>query len=405
MGFQIENGVLEKYTEENGVTDVIIPDSVMIIGYSAFIGCSSLTSVVIPDSVTSIGGGAFCDCKNLQYIYASIDSLIIKHLQSCNPLIIEKRGENYRFFAVSYKSYESSYADFIKTKLWNAYDLELLNNGPKYKYRLPARLFGGLDRLLNPVDLTEENKQLYIELLKKNVKKMVTVAEAINCPFAVKALFDLGIIDDSNAKTVKKLITASEVPEIASLVELFGAEPEKPKAKKKSAPKKAEPEVPADPLTAEYREKLTSIKGNDIIKKMKLIGTKFPKVKLLDGTDAPDELFRFIVASYGAKDCSHINEEADKAAALLSYDSLCEAIAAISNGLDISLYPSILPVVCRFGNPAQIKAVIKYYDMLEGARGKALQRKIESALAMNDTRVAVLWLEKERKLEKLCPLA
>ena len=155
-----------------------------------------------------------------------------------NPLVIEKNGAEYRFYALSCNgSDKSNYEDYIKQKLWNDYDLELINNGPKYKYRLPARLFGGLDRLLNPVDLTEENKQFYIELLKKNVKKMIKFAEEINCPFAVKALFDLGIIDDSKAKAVKKLIATSAVPEIAALVELFCAETEKPKSKKKASSK------------------------------------------------------------------------------------------------------------------------------------------------------------------------
>ncbi len=35
MGFQIENGVLEKYIEE-GVTDVVIPEGVTTIGEQAF---------------------------------------------------------------------------------------------------------------------------------------------------------------------------------------------------------------------------------------------------------------------------------------------------------------------------------------------------------------------------------
>ena len=47
MGFEIKNGVLDKYSEEPGVTDVVIPDSVTSIGRSAFYGCSSLTSVVV----------------------------------------------------------------------------------------------------------------------------------------------------------------------------------------------------------------------------------------------------------------------------------------------------------------------------------------------------------------------
>ena len=133
---------------------------------------------------------------------------------------------------------------------------------------------------------------------------------------------------------------------------------------------------------------------------MKLLGSVFPNVKLIDGNNAPKELFRFIIASYGAQDSFHIDPEADKAAALLSYDSLCDAISAISNGLDLAYYPSIIPVVCRFGNAGQIKAVTKYYDTLSGVRGKNTQRKIVSAMALNDTRTAVLWLEKHGGLEE-----
>ena len=47
------------------VTDLIIPDSVTSIGYSAFYNCISLTSVTIPDSVTSIGDYAFVYCSSL----------------------------------------------------------------------------------------------------------------------------------------------------------------------------------------------------------------------------------------------------------------------------------------------------------------------------------------------------
>jgi len=50
------------------VTDLVIPDSVTSIGYSAFYNCSSLTSITIPDSVTSIGERAFYNCYNLTSI-------------------------------------------------------------------------------------------------------------------------------------------------------------------------------------------------------------------------------------------------------------------------------------------------------------------------------------------------
>ena len=36
MGFEIENGVLIKYTEEPGVTEIVIPNGVTSIGNFAF---------------------------------------------------------------------------------------------------------------------------------------------------------------------------------------------------------------------------------------------------------------------------------------------------------------------------------------------------------------------------------
>ncbi len=51
------------------VTDLVIPDGVISIGYYAFGGCTSLISVTIPDSVTSIGGAAFNGCSSLNAVY------------------------------------------------------------------------------------------------------------------------------------------------------------------------------------------------------------------------------------------------------------------------------------------------------------------------------------------------
>ena len=47
------------------VTSVSIPDSVIIMGSSAFAWCDNLTSIVIPGSVTTIGNDAFYNCNNL----------------------------------------------------------------------------------------------------------------------------------------------------------------------------------------------------------------------------------------------------------------------------------------------------------------------------------------------------
>jgi hypothetical protein len=49
----------------NGLTSIIIPDSVISIGSSAFNNCTRLTSATIGNSVTSIGNSAFQSCSSL----------------------------------------------------------------------------------------------------------------------------------------------------------------------------------------------------------------------------------------------------------------------------------------------------------------------------------------------------
>ena len=48
-----------------GCKNTIIPNSVTIIGSSAFYNCSGLTSITIPNSVTTIGSNAFSECSGL----------------------------------------------------------------------------------------------------------------------------------------------------------------------------------------------------------------------------------------------------------------------------------------------------------------------------------------------------
>ena len=68
MGFTIRDGVLIKYTEEPGVTEVTIPEGVRVIKNSAFAFCKSLTSVAIPEGVTKIEKRSFAYCTSLAAI-------------------------------------------------------------------------------------------------------------------------------------------------------------------------------------------------------------------------------------------------------------------------------------------------------------------------------------------------
>ena len=98
------------------LTSIVIPNSVIFIGNSAFLGCpnlmsitlsnnlisigerafqqcSSLTSIVIPNTVTFIGREAFSNCFNLATIdlsesLTSIDDLLFFHCHSLESIII-----------------------------------------------------------------------------------------------------------------------------------------------------------------------------------------------------------------------------------------------------------------------------------------------------------------------------
>lgn len=64
------NAIIDKSTNTlvSGCKNTVIPNSVSIIGYSAFVGCEDLISIVIPNHVFKIQLGAFADCKNLSSI-------------------------------------------------------------------------------------------------------------------------------------------------------------------------------------------------------------------------------------------------------------------------------------------------------------------------------------------------
>ncbi len=59
------------FMECTGLTNIVIPNSVISIGLTAFSYCTDLTSIIIPDSVTNIGLFAFDSCSKLSEIKLS----------------------------------------------------------------------------------------------------------------------------------------------------------------------------------------------------------------------------------------------------------------------------------------------------------------------------------------------
>ncbi len=78
-------------------------------------------------------------------------------------------------------------------------------------------MIGALGRLLDPVKLTDAVRELYIEMLNKNAKKLVQLAEEMNEPRIIKDLFSLNILDGKTKDVVRKLLAALAIPEFSAL--------------------------------------------------------------------------------------------------------------------------------------------------------------------------------------------
>lgn len=251
------------------IREVVLPQSLKRIGYGAFMGDANLMKINFPEGLEEIGPIAFEKCAALSVpeLPASLTAIGICAFRDCvgvnpnlvipvgvkklpknafegvalqsvsmgreafddwskdapaksNMGVVVRDGEKVRYYAFASKASDDNLRDYVLPGNWYQYDLELINNGPEYKYKAPARLLGTLGRLADPVALDDEHRELHLDFLIKNAKKLVPLAEALRCPEIIRDMVTLGIINAKNKKAIAKLLAASPVAEIAALADL-----------------------------------------------------------------------------------------------------------------------------------------------------------------------------------------
>ena len=383
-GFVIIQNVLHGYYGKGG--DVVIPEGVTGIGVEAFKDCSSLASVVIPEGVTYIDDSAFYGCKRLRSVVIpeGVTSIGKKAFEGCCGL----KPEN---------------APAISVSVFSAMKL-----GAQAGYGfLSAR-----ERFTNPEIAGE-----YLKYCISQRKKILPLIFRDDNDEALRFYIDEKKVTLKNLDG-DYLIPAQQAGAekcVAALLKWKEEQTSETPAAKKAKPARAEQPAPADepasPLEAEYAEKYKAIYGDSLLKWMKLSGVTLPEVLLEDGTKAPTVLLKYIIVSYGGinPEAPKLMPEADAAAKLLRYDSFCEALAKLSGDLDCAAYPTLIPLLCRYGNAKQIKAMISAHKNWNtktefGGKKIAVKDAFTKLLMLSDTREAAIFFEKNGWLDSYAGL-
>ena len=244
------------------INNIFLPEGVTTIKEQAFVECG-MAALHVPLTLQSVGKKAFARCKNLRYIFIAGENIswLNGNQEIPQSVAIFQNTENgMKILACSMKNKNCNLPPENTAEYWEDYDREILENGPQYKFTTSTRLLGAIGRLMDPVELSEDSKQAYIELLAKNIKHLIPVAEELKMPRLIQILFDEGVVNSKNQTAIKKLLSESKVREIAAFAKVETATKEsavKKKAKVKTVQSAVGLQYASDLSDSEWAQKLT----------------------------------------------------------------------------------------------------------------------------------------------------
>ena len=234
MGFEIENQILKKYTEEPGVTEVVIPDNVLAISNNAFLDCRSLCSIKIPNGVMGIGQGAFSGCSTLTSITLpdTIEEILGFAFSGCESLTtvtIPKYIEEIEWGLFAH-------CDNLRTIKLYEDDADIIRNYPELGDDQTKEILKGIKMMktgdysakVKPIlkypliiakylrDRDEDTKGFIIKNLSRMMKDSITYGDTS----FIAALCESD--DFFNKNNIDKFITSAEnQPEIQAMLEEY----------------------------------------------------------------------------------------------------------------------------------------------------------------------------------------
>lgn len=394
LEIQNETGKIKAYEfrDRTDLEEVILSDSIEIIGEGAFKGCKNLRKLTVGQSVRQIcpyaldGIGENLDLVWLSSLpYRSPFVKILPPFEKINSICAPKRslekakGEERRALMCGYllhpereeeygEKSQKEYKEYFQTEF-----MEQLNELCDRELILPVFLVSLERKMLT--DKTMVKRFLSYIRARRTTKEEKDVIDQIEKEWKILETKE-DVYKNRLRRYVRERMTDQRMQEI------LGQEGIR--------------HIPSVALSEKTIEKI--------------VGEKESNEK--QGAEAPEEVIKYIVASYLSQwsplekrpSRFYLEEEADHLAEMLDPKRLLHALEQMT-GTDLLAYPRKMIPLLRYGNDALVESILTQAETWSdysqyGEEGILAKETLEKAILLNDSKQALLFVYRHGSLEQ-----